>query len=172
MTQTRQQEKTGTPWFRVELNFEWYEGVSFLLLLLLLFIYLFFCFFYLGFFCLERNGKKGRLDENDFHQSYGNYFKSFILKVTLYQLYLKFFLKIYEAHWQQHFKETFQFKILRQWLNIRANSSLIYIMKQKWKTISCTKLWVCFIKSISLIIVFFILAQTNQVFKFNFMLIE
>ena len=134
-----------------------------------LFIFLFFC---LGIFFLEPSGKKGHLDENDFHQSYGNYFKSFILKVNLYKLYLKFFLNIYEAHWQQHFKETFQFKILRQWLNIRANSSLIYIMKQKWKTISCTKLWVCFIKSISLIIVFFILAQTNQVFKFNFMLIE
>ena len=51
MTQTRHQDKTGTPWFRVELNFEWYEGgVSFLLLLLFLFIYLFFCFFVLVFF--------------------------------------------------------------------------------------------------------------------------
>ena len=99
MTQTRHQDKTGTPWFRVELNFEWYEGgVSFLLLLLFLFIYLSFCFFVLVFFFLEPSGKKGHLDENDFHQSYGNYFKSFILKVTLYQLYLKFFLKIYEAH--------------------------------------------------------------------------
>ena len=51
MTQTRHQDKTGTPWFRVELNFEWYEGgVSFLLLLLFLFIYLSFCFFVLVFF--------------------------------------------------------------------------------------------------------------------------
>ena len=50
MTQTRQQEKTGTPWFRVELNFDWYEGGISLLLLLFLFIYLFFCFFVLVFF--------------------------------------------------------------------------------------------------------------------------
>ena len=59
MTQTRHQDKTGTPWFRVELNFEWYEGgVSFLLLLLFLFIYLFFCFFVLVFFVWNQVVKK------------------------------------------------------------------------------------------------------------------
>ena len=32
------------------------------------------------------------------------------------------------------------------------------------KTISCTKVWVCLLKNISIVIVFFIFVQTNQVF--------
>ena len=32
------------------------------------------------------------------------------------------------------------------------------------KTISCTKAWVCLLKNISIVIVFFIFVQTNQVF--------
>ena len=35
------------------------------------------------------------------------------------------------------------------------------------KTVSCTKAWACFMKNISLIIVFFF-SQTNLVVKFNF----
>ena len=33
-------------------------------------------------FFFRTNGKKGRLDENDFRHGYGNYFESAILKVT------------------------------------------------------------------------------------------
>ena len=39
------------------------------------------------------------------------------------------------------------------------------------KTVSYTKTWACFMKNISLIIVFYF-SQTNLVVKFNFMLIE
>ena len=31
---------------------------------------------------------------------------------------------IYRAHLKRHFKDTLQLKILRKWINIRANSSL------------------------------------------------
>ena len=47
-------------------------------MVVVVFVYLFiFLFLRLGFFCLEPNGKKVHLNENDFHQSYGNYFKKF-----------------------------------------------------------------------------------------------
>ena len=36
----------------------------------------------------------------------------------------KYFLNIYEAHWQRHLKGTLQLKILRKWINIPANYSL------------------------------------------------
>ena len=58
-------------------------------------------------------------------------------------------------------------KILRKWIN--TNSSLNKYHKMKMgegsqKTISCTKVWVCLLKNISIVIVFFIFVQTNQVF--------
>ena len=36
----------------------------------------------------------------------------------------KYFLNIYEAHWQRHLKGTLQLKILRKWINIPANYSM------------------------------------------------
>ena len=44
----------------------------------------------------------------------------------------KIFLNIYEAHRQRHLKDNLQLKILQQSVNIRANSSLVNIMKRKW----------------------------------------
>ena len=51
-------------------------------------------------FLFRTNGKKGHLDESDFCHCYGNFFKTAILKVTWYQLYSKFLLINYKAHWQ------------------------------------------------------------------------
>ena len=48
----------------------------------------------------------------------------------------KFFLNIYEAHRQRHLKDTLQMKILQQSVNIRANSSLVNIMKRKWAKVA------------------------------------
>ena len=85
-------------------------------------------------------------------------------------------LNIYKVHWQRHFKDTLQLKIFRKWMNIRANSSLDEYHETKMgegaqKTISCTKVWACFMKNISLI-VFFFFSQANLDFKFNLVLIE
>ena len=56
-----------------------------------------------------------------------------ISKVPLYwyQQSSKFFVNIYEVHWQRHLKDTLQLKILQQCINIRTNSSLVNIMKRK-----------------------------------------
>ena len=55
-------------------------------------------------FLFRTNGKKGHLDESDFCHCYGNFFETTILKVTWYQLYSKFLLINYKAHWQHHFE--------------------------------------------------------------------
>ena len=55
-------------------------------------------------FLFRTNGKKGRLDENDFRQCHGIFFESGILKVTWSQLCSKFLSNKYEAHWKQHFE--------------------------------------------------------------------
>ena len=117
------------------------------------------------FFLFRTHGKKNTWMRTKF-------FESAIKKVTWYQLCSKFFINIYEAHWQRHLKDILKLKILQQWINIRANSSLMNITKRKWtkgarKTISCTKVWACFMKSISLIIVFFFFSQTNLIFKYK-----
>ena len=54
-------------------------------------------------FLLKTNDEKRNLDENDFRYCYCN-FSNAIMKVTQSQLCLKFFLKNYEAYWQQHFE--------------------------------------------------------------------
>ena len=83
---------------------------------------------------------------------------------------------IYKAHLKRHFKDTLQLKILRKWINIRANSSLGEYHETKMgertqKTISYTNAWACFMKNISLIALFFF-SQANLDFKFNLALIE
>ena len=89
--------------------------------------------YFIFIFLFRTNGKKEHLDENDFHFRYGNYFESAIMKVNWYQLCPKSFLNTYEAHWQRNLKiEDLKLKILQQWINIRANSSLVNIMKRKW----------------------------------------
>ena len=55
-------------------------------------------------FLFRTNGKKGRLDENDFRHCHGIFFESGILKVTWSQLCSKFLPNNYEAHWKQHFE--------------------------------------------------------------------
>ena len=110
---------------------------------------------------LWSNGKNKHLNENEFRHSYGNYFRSAVLKVTWFQLCSKFFLNNYEAHWQRHLKYTLQMKILRTWINIDANSFLgkyheIKMGEGALKIISCTKIQACYLhQDISLIIVFF-----------------
>ena len=122
-------------------------------------------YFHFLFFCLEPTVKKN------------TWMRTISITVTWYQLCSKFFLNIYEVHWQRHLKDTLQLKILQQWINIRANSSLVNIMKPKLgegarKTISITKVWAYFMKSISLIMVFFFFSEANLVFIFNLTLIE
>ena len=45
-----------------------------------------------------------------------------LLDINNVQLYSNIFLNNYKAHWQRHFKDTLQMKILRTWINIHANS--------------------------------------------------
>ena len=112
---------------------------------------------------------------------YGDYFKSAILKVTSYQLYLKFFLNNYDAHWQLHLKDTLQFKNLWTWINICANLFLgdyheTKMGKDCLEIISCTKIRACSSKNITpghlIYHAFFFFSQTDLVFKFNLVLIE
>ena len=108
------------------------------------------------------------MDENDFHHGYGNYFRSFVLKVTWFQLRSKSFLDNYKIHWQRHLKLYF---------SLHTNSYLGKCHETKMsesalEIISCTKilayvLWRTLHQNISLTIVFFIASQTGLVFKFN-----
>ena len=81
------------------------------------------CFVFSFFILLCRsNGKTEHLDDNNFRHGCGNYFKSDVLKVTLFRLCSKFFLENYKAHWQRHLKYTSHLKILRTGINMHANS--------------------------------------------------
>ena len=88
--------------------------------------------FYFLFYCLEATVKKQQFDENDFRHGYGSYFKCAVLKVTWFQLCSQFFLNNYDAQWPRHLKDTLQLKILRTWINVHANSSVVNIIKWKW----------------------------------------
>ena len=86
-----EQKRNVTPLFWVDLplnsmKMPWYS--AFLLLLSL----------------FRTNGKKGRLDENDFRHWHGIFSESGVLKVTWSQLCSKFLPNNYEAHWKQHFE--------------------------------------------------------------------
>ena len=72
-----QQQKNGIPWFWVKLIIEWYEGsmVFFFLILIVFF--------------LLRSNYKSQLGWNDYCHGYGNHFKSAILKVAWYELFIK-----------------------------------------------------------------------------------
>ena len=50
------------------------------------------------------------------------FFESGTLKVTLSQLYSKFFLNNYEAHGKDRFEDTLQVNNFRKWINISAKS--------------------------------------------------
>ena len=56
-------------------------------------------FIFIILFLLKTNDEKRNLDESDFR-----YCSNAIMIVTQSQLCLKFFLKNYEAYWQQHFE--------------------------------------------------------------------
>ena len=129
-------------------------------------------------FIFNRSGrKKEHLNENDIGHSYGNYFKSAILKVTWYQQYSKFFLSICEAHWQRNLKDILltveDFKEMDQhdvpilsWINMKQK-----LVKVHWKLSVVQKselvLWRTMHRDISLIIVFFFFSETNLLFRFN-----
>ena len=99
---------------------------------------------------------------------------------TWWRLCSKFFLDNLKAHSQRHLRDTLQMKILQEWMNKTANSSLVKyetnINEGAWKTISWTKIQACTLKNISpkgghdisFIIVCFFLSQA----KFNLLLIE
>ena len=77
-----------------------------------------------------------------------------LLDINYVQLYSNFFLNNYEAHWQPHFKDTLQMKILRTWINIHANSFLgkyqeIIMDEHALGIINCTKIRVFSLKSIA-----------------------
>ena len=59
--------------------------------------------------------------------------------------------KSYEAHWQQHLKDTLQLKILRTWIDIHVNFFLgkyheVKMGEGALEIISCTKIWACSLK--------------------------
>ena len=128
------------------------------------------------FFCLEPRVKKNTWMRTIFVKV-----MVITLKVPLWklldQLWSKFFLNNYEWHWQRYLKDTLQLKILQTCISIRPNSFLgkyheTNIGKGAWKIISCTKIWACSSKNISLITVFFFFPQGNLVLKFSLMLIK
>ena len=86
-------------------------------------------------FCLEPNGKKEDMDENNFRHCYGKFFEIAILKVTWSQLNSKFFPTTYAAQWQWHLINTLQLKVLWTWINIRAKSKFLYWLNNKKKLI-------------------------------------
>ena len=137
------------------MTFDWYEGT------------MVFCVF-IFIFLIRTSSEKEHLDKNNFCHVYGNYFEIAILKVAWYQLSSKFFINNNKGHQQQHLKDTLQLKNLRTWIDIGANCFLGTYHETKMhegaqKTISCTKIWPCFLKNISLTIVF-LFSETNLVF--------
>ena len=89
------------------------------------------------FFCLKQTEKK-----NTWMKAISITVMVIVSKVLLLKLldisYVcsKIFLNIYEAHRQRHLKDNLQLKILQQSVNIRANSSLVNIMKRKWAKVA------------------------------------
>ena len=123
--------------------------------------------FHFLFFCLEPTVRR-----NSFLHGYGKYIEIDILEVTWSLLCSKFFLSNYEAHWQQHLKDTLQLKILRTSINLRDNSFLGKYQEKLMKVpgkLSVTQksnpvLQRMLDQGISLIIIFFFFSQTNVIF--------
>ena len=70
------------------------------------------CFHF--YFLFRNNGKRNKLDENDFRFCYMVIF----LKVSFRKYLITAIFSNYKATWQRHLKDTFQLKILRIWINI------------------------------------------------------
>ena len=70
------------------------------------------CFHF--YFLFRINGKRNKLDENDFRFCYMVIF----LKVSFRKYLITAIFSNYKATWQRHLKDTFQLKILRIWINI------------------------------------------------------
>ena len=119
--------------------------------------------------CLE---PKGYLVVSDFRHCYDNFFKVPFWKVLLDNC---------ETHWQQHFEDTLQLKVLRTWIKVRANSFIkAWGNIMEWKStkvslkLSLAKKYNPALQrtlhqnnDISLIVIAFFFSQTNLAFKSN-----
>ena len=70
------------------------------------------CFHF--YFLFRNNGKRNKLDGNDFRLCYMVIF----LKVSFRKYLITAMFSNYKETWQRHLKDTFQLKILRIWINI------------------------------------------------------
>ena len=77
-------------------------------------------YFHFLFFCLEPTVKKN------------TWMRTISITVTWYQLCSKFFLNIYEVHWQRHLKDTLQLKILQQCSDFCNTDSFLGTFAQFW----------------------------------------
>ena len=70
------------------------------------------CFHF--YFLFRNNGKRNKLDGNDFRLCYMVIF----LKVSFRKYLITAMFSNYKETWQRHLKDSFQLKILRIWINI------------------------------------------------------
>ena len=157
--------KNGTPWFWVELTFEWCECA------------MTFCVF-IFIFLFRGNEKK-------------NTWTRTILvpvMVIIYKCYSEIYLIVavfkvlnnYKVYWQQHLKDILQLKTLRTWINISINSFLDKYDEPKMdevamEIISCTEIPACSLKNNTpryFTYCCILLSETNLVFNFNLVSIE
>ena len=125
-----------------------WDSLFWVTLLLILFLLYFILF---DFFVFRTSGKKEHLGEDN------STVLAFFTKVPLWNLATwsqpcsKVILDSQETHWQRNLRDI---KILREWINIGANSFLLKhdgteIDVGAWKTISCTKIQACTLKNIA-----------------------
>ena len=89
-TKSHKQKRNMTPFFWINLTFEWYED------------HMVFC--YCSYFCLEPAVRKDTWMRTTSVTVMVIFFESGILKVAWSQLCSKSLLNNYETHWQQHFE--------------------------------------------------------------------
>ena len=104
--------------FWVHLTFERYEHAM-----------VFYKFIFI--FLLRTNIEKRYLNESNFHHYYGNFIEAAILKVIDHNYVQSSFLTITKHIDNSILKDTLQFRILRSWIKIRANS-FIKIWVHTW----------------------------------------
>ena len=88
-------------------------------------------------FLFRTNGKKGRLDENDFRHCHGIFFAKVALWKLLDHSYVESSFPIIMRHIENStLKDTLQLNIFRTWINLRATSFINTSVNMKQKLIT------------------------------------
>ena len=166
MTQAREKRSS---WFWVELTSELDEGA--VMYCVRIFIFLF-----------RTKFKKDQLDDNNFRQGYGNYFKSAILKPTYHSYAQSSFSTIsFSRHtdngiWQtphslRFYKHGSPFVLTLSWANIHKQKLTKVLEKLSAARKPELTLRKTLDEDILFMIIFFFFSQTSLTFKFNLVLI-